>query len=68
MKVGVLKEIKEKENRVALTPAGAQTLTQAGYSVLVQAGAGDGSGFGDEAYRQAHNWCLPSQPGRRIWY
>jgi len=53
MKVGVLKEIKEKENRVALTPAGAQTLTQAGHSVLVQAGAGVGSGFADEAYAQA---------------
>jgi len=53
MKVGVLKEIKEKENRVALTPAGAQTLTQAGHSVLVQAGAGAGSGFADEAYAQA---------------
>jgi alanine dehydrogenase len=53
MKVGVLKEIKEKENRVALTPAGAQTLIQAGHSVLVQAGAGAGSGFADDAYRQA---------------
>ncbi len=53
MKVGVPKEIKEKENRVALTPAGAQTLVQAGHSVLVQAGAGSGSGFTDEAYRQA---------------
>ena len=53
MKVGVVKEIKEKENRVALTPAGAQTLTQAGHSVLVQTGAGVGSGFDDEAYAQA---------------
>jgi len=53
MKVGVPKEIKEKEKRVALTPAGAQTLTQAGHSVLVQAGAGVSSGFDDEAYAQA---------------
>ena len=53
MKVGVPKEIKEKENRVALTPAGAQTLIQAGHSVLVQSGAGVGSGFADEAYAQA---------------
>jgi len=52
MKVGVLKEIKEKENRVALSPAGARTLIQAGHSVLVQAGAGAGSGFGDAVYRQ----------------
>ena len=39
MKVGVPKEIKDKENRFALTPAGAQTLTDAGHSLLVQAGA-----------------------------
>ena len=50
MKVGVLKEIKEKENRVALTPEGAQTLVQAGHSVQVQvrkttaAGAGNLTG------------------------
>ena len=53
MKVGVPKEIKDKENRIALTPAGAQSLLQAGHSVLVQTGAGAGSGFADETYRQA---------------
>jgi len=53
MKIGVLKEIKEKENRVALTPDGAQTLVAAGHSVRVQAGAGAGSGFADENYTQA---------------
>lgn len=52
MKVGVPKEIKEKENRVALTPSGAQALTQAGHSVLVQGGAGSGSGFTDVDYAQ----------------
>ena len=53
MRVGVLKEIKDSENRVALTPAGAATLVKAGHSVLIQEGAGAGSGFGDEEYRQA---------------
>lgn len=50
MVIGVLKEIKPSENRVALTPAGAQALAQAGHRVLVETGAGLGSGFADEAY------------------
>jgi alanine dehydrogenase len=53
MIVGVPKEIKEAENRVALTPAGAQTLLARGHQVLVQAGAGAGSGLEDEAYAKA---------------
>jgi len=53
MKIGVLREIKEKENRVALTPDGARALTQAGHSVLVQSGAGVGSGFADADYAEA---------------
>jgi len=53
MKIGVLREIKEKENRVALTPDGARTLSQAGHSVLVEAGAGHGSGFPDTDYARA---------------
>jgi alanine dehydrogenase len=53
MNIGVLKEIKENENRVALTPAGARTLTRAGHRVLVQAGAGHGSGFPDTEYALA---------------
>ncbi|MHC4829132.1 MAG: alanine dehydrogenase [Planctomycetota bacterium] len=50
MRVGVVKEIKAQENRVALTPVGAASLVAAGHSVLVQQGAGVGSGFDDEAY------------------
>jgi alanine dehydrogenase len=50
MKIGVPREIKEKENRVALTPDGAQALAQAGHTVLVQSGAGAGSGFSDDDY------------------
>ena len=51
MKVGVVKEIKADEYRVALTPAGARELVQGGHDVLVEGGAGDGSSFPDDAYR-----------------
>jgi alanine dehydrogenase len=50
MKIGVPKEIKTNENRVALVPAGAEALAAAGHSVLVEKGAGEGSGFADEVY------------------
>jgi alanine dehydrogenase len=50
MKVGVPTEIKEDEYRVALTPAGARELAEQGHQVLLQAGAGEGSALGDEAY------------------
>jgi alanine dehydrogenase len=53
MKIGVPREIKEKENRVALTPTGAKALAEAGHTVLVQTGAGEGSGFTDEDYARA---------------
>ena len=53
MKVGVIKEIKDKEHRVALTPAGAKALHKAGHTVLVQAGAGLGAGFSDAQYGDA---------------
>src|SRR6476620_1491679 len=50
MKIGVPKEIKTHENRIALVPAGAEALIAAGHSVLVETGGGLGSGFSDEAY------------------
>jgi len=53
MIVGVPKEIKTAENRVALVPAGAETLAADGHAVLVEQGAGLGSGFADDAYRAA---------------
>lgn len=53
MKIGIPKEIKNKENRVALTPTGASTLVQAGHQVCIQTDAGLGSGFNDEEYRRA---------------
>lgn len=53
MIIGVPKEIKTDEARVALTPAGAATLVAAGHRVLVETGAGVGSGFEDDDYRAA---------------
>jgi alanine dehydrogenase len=50
MQIGVPKEIKTNENRVALVPAGAEALVAAGHQVLVEAGAGEGSGFNDGDY------------------
>jgi alanine dehydrogenase len=50
MKIGVPKEIKTNENRIALVPAGAETLVGAGHSVLIEAGAGLGSGFIDDDF------------------
>ena len=53
MIIGVPKEIKNNENRVALTPAGALELVKNGHTVYVQSTAGDGSGFSDAEYREA---------------
>ena len=50
MKIGVPKEIKTNENRIALVPAGAESLVAAGHSVLIETSGGLGSGFPDEAY------------------
>src|ERR687886_1405124 len=53
MKVGVAKEIKPDEYRVALAPAGARELVQRGHDVAVETGAGEGSSFADAAYAAA---------------
>ena len=53
MKVGVVREIKSDEHRVALTPAGARELVRRGHDVMVEAGAGLGSAFTDAAYEAA---------------
>jgi len=50
MIIGVAKEIKNNENRVGLTPAGAEDLCKAGHKVLIEQNAGLGSGFSDESY------------------
>ncbi|KYG39327.1 alanine dehydrogenase [Bacillus gaemokensis] len=53
MRIGIPTEIKNNENRVAMTPAGAVHLVHNGHEVFVQKGAGLGSGFTDEEYVQA---------------
>ncbi len=50
MVIGVIREIKNNEYRVGLTPGGAHVLALDGHTVLVEAGAGEGSGFLDEEY------------------
>lgn len=53
MRIGVPKEIKSDEYRVALMPVGAELLAKAGHEVFIESQAGVGSGFGDEDYRAA---------------
>ncbi|MGP4075703.1 alanine dehydrogenase [Halobacillus sp. K22] len=53
MKIGVPREIKNNENRVAMTPAGVVTLTNAGHEVFVETNAGTGSSFTDAQYKEA---------------
>ena len=60
MIIGVPKEIKNNENRVALTPAGAKELIKRGHQVYVQQSAGLGSGFSDQDYSAAGASLLPS--------
>jgi alanine dehydrogenase len=53
MKVGTIRETKNEEYRVGLTPAGAGSLVSAGHEVFVECGAGVGSGFVDGQYEAA---------------
>ncbi|AJY74397.1 alanine dehydrogenase [Paenibacillus beijingensis] len=53
MKIAIPKEIKNNENRVAITPSGVMALVKAGHEVLIEKGAGAGSGFADEDYAAA---------------
>ena len=59
MRIGVPTEIKDNEYRVGMTPGGVRDLTSDGHEVLVQQGAGNGSGFGDEEYVAAGGKILP---------
>lgn len=59
MIIGVPKEIKNNENRVAVTPAGTQEFIRKGHTVYVQTKAGEGSGFNDEEYVGAGAKILP---------
>jgi alanine dehydrogenase len=53
VRIGIPRESKDREYRVGLTPDGARTLTASGHTVLVEKGAGEGSGFADEEYAAA---------------
>ena len=53
MIIGVPKEVKNNENRVAMTPAGVFNLKSAGHEVIIEKGAGLGSSFTDEDYTEA---------------
>lgn len=65
MKVGVPKEIKDNEFRVAITPAGVRELTLNGHEVLVQANAGAGSSISDDDYR--HSGALIGESAAEVW-
>src|SRR5271155_3659888 len=65
MIVGVPREIKSDEYRVAMIPVGVEELTRAGHKVLVQAGAGQGSGISDEAYIRSGAEIVPN--AATIW-
>lgn len=60
MKIGVPKEIKNNENRVAVTPAGVAEFKKNGHVVYVQTKAGENSGFSDKAYQEAGATILPT--------
>ena len=65
MIVGCAREIKNNENRVGLTPAGAWALTRAGHKVLIERSAGVGSGFSDEDY--AAKGAEPVETAAEVW-
>lgn len=60
MIIGVPKEIKSSENRVALTPAGAMELSRRGHTVYIEQNAGESSGFDDDEYEGAGAEILPT--------
>ena len=60
MKVGVPREVKNRENRVAITPAGVHELVRAGHQVFIEAGAGAGSAIPDGDFAAAGGTVLPS--------
>ena len=64
MRIGVAREIKSDEYRVALTPAGALELINRGHEVIVETGAGAGSSFADEAYERVGASIAPVE---EVW-
>lgn len=65
MIIGVPKEIKDNENRVAISPAGIDALVGAGHEVLIETGAGEGSGFSDEVF--AEHGAKIAQSAEDVW-
>lgn len=65
MKIGVPTETKAYESRVGLVPSGVENLTSVGHSVLVQSGAGEGSGFTDREYEEAGAAVMGS--AKAVW-
>lgn len=65
MVIGIPKEIKDSEFRVAMVPAGVEMLTKAGHTVLIEAGAGKGTGIADGEYAQAGARILPD--AQSVW-
>ncbi|MEX2602238.1 MAG: alanine dehydrogenase [Balneolaceae bacterium] len=65
MIIGIPKEIKTHENRVSLLPGGVRQFVRSGHEVLVEKGAGSGSSFSDEAYRESGATVLES--AEEIW-
>lgn len=65
MKIGIPKEIKSGETRVACTPAGVRHLVSGGHRVVVQSGAGAASGFSDDKYRRAG--AVVSASAEKVW-
>src|SRR5262249_47758512 len=66
MIVGVPKEIKADEYRVAMIPVGVEELTRRGHEVLIQAGAGQGSGISDDQYAEHGAAIVPD--AANIWW
>jgi alanine dehydrogenase len=64
VRIGVAKEVKPDEYRVALTPAGALELINLGHEVAIETGAGEGSAFADEAYRRVGAHIVPAD---EVW-
>ena len=60
MIIGIPKEIKTEEYRVGIVPAGVKALVDEGHKVIIEAGAGVGSGIGDEEYKRAGAQILNS--------
>ncbi|MBN2223458.1 MAG: alanine dehydrogenase [Deltaproteobacteria bacterium] len=65
MQIGIPKEIKKEEYRVAVAPAGVSALTGRGHAVLIEKGAGEKSGITDDDYKRAGAVIVPSN--RAVW-